>query len=35
MLLFFYLFTLTINLWHHKFVTANVTAMFVNDQHDI
>ena len=37
MSLFFYLFTLVIviNLWHRKFVTADVTAVFVNDQHDI
>jgi len=31
MLLFFYLFTLAISLWHRKFVTA----VFVNNQHDI
>jgi len=35
MSLFFYLFTLAINLWHRKFVTAGVTAVFVNSQHDI
>jgi len=35
MSLFFYLFTLAINLWHRKFVTADVTAVFVNNQHDI
>jgi len=35
MSLFFYLFTFAINLWHRKFVTANVTAVFVNNQHDI
>jgi len=35
MSLFFYLFTLAINLWHQKFVTTNVTAVFVNNQHDI
>ena len=35
MSLFFYLFTLAINLWHRKFVTAEVTAVFVNNQHDI
>jgi len=28
-------FTLAINLWHRKFVTADVTAMFVNNQHGI
>jgi len=33
--LFFYLFTLAINLWHRKFVTADATAMFVNNQDDI
>ena len=35
---FFYSFTFTINLWHRKFVTADVTAltaMFVNNQHGI
>jgi len=35
MSLFFYLFTLAINLWHRKFVTTDVTALFVNNQHDI
>jgi len=37
MSLFFYvgLFTFVINLWHRKFVTADVTAVFVNDQHGI
>jgi len=35
MSLFFYLFTLAINLWHRKFVTADITAVFVNNQHDI
>jgi len=29
MSLFFYLFTIVINLWHQKFVTANITAVFV------
>jgi len=24
-----------INLWHWKFVTADVTTVFVNNQHDI
>jgi len=33
--LFFYLFTLAINLWHRKFVTADVTAVFVNHQDGI
>jgi len=35
MSLFFYLFTFAINLWHRKFVTADVTAMFVNNRHGI
>jgi len=35
MSLFFYLFTFVINLWHPKFVTAEVTAVFVNNQHGI
>ena len=35
MLLFFWLFTFEINLWHRKFVTADVTAVFVNNQHGI
>jgi len=30
MSLFFYLFTFAINLWHQKFVTADVTAVSVN-----
>jgi len=33
--LFFYLFTFAINLWHKKFVTADVTALFVINQHGI
>ena len=32
---FFYLFTIAISLWHWKFVTADVTAVFVNNQHGI
>ena len=32
MSLFFYF---AINLWHQKFVTADVTAAFVNNQHGI
>ena len=28
--IFFYLLTFTINLWHRKYVSANVTAVFVN-----
>jgi len=35
MSLFFYLFTFAINLWHRKFVTADVTAVFINNQHGI
>jgi len=35
MSLFFYLFTIAINLWHRKFVTADVTAVFVNNQRGI
>ena len=35
MSLFFYLFTFAINIWHQKFVTADVTAVFVNNQHGI
>jgi len=33
MSLSFYLFTFAINLWHRKFITADVTAVFVNNQH--
>ena len=33
--LFIYLFTFAINLWHRKFVTADVTAVLVNDEHGI
>ena len=35
MLLFFWLFTFAVNFWHRKFVTADVTAVFVNNQHGI
>jgi len=35
MSLFFYLFTFVINLWHQKFVTADVNGVFVNNQHGI
>ena len=35
MSLFFYLFYFAINLWHRKFVTADVTAAFVKSQHGI
>ena len=31
----FYLFSFAINLWHGKFVTADVSAVFVNNQHGI
>ena len=31
MSLLFYLFNVTINLWHRKFVTGDVTAVFVNN----
>jgi len=33
MSLFFYSFTFAINLWHPNFVTADVTAVFLNNQH--
>ena len=33
--LLFYLFTFAITLWHWKLVTADVTAVFVNNQHGI
>jgi len=33
MSLFLYLFTLA--MWHQKFITADITAVFVNNQHDI
>jgi len=35
MSLFFYLFTFAISLWHQKFAAADVTAVFVNNQHCI
>jgi len=35
MSLFFWLFTFAITSWHRKFVTADVTAVFVNNQHGI
>ena len=35
MSLFFNLFTFAINLLHQNFVTADVTAVFVNRQHDM
>ena len=31
----FYLFTFAINLWQWKFATADITAVFVNDQRGI
>ena len=31
--MFFYLFTFAISLWHQKFVTADITAVCVNNQH--
>jgi len=31
----FYLLTFAINLWHPKFVIADVTAVFANSLHDI
>ena len=31
----FYLFTIVINLWHYKFVTADVIAAFVNKHYGI
>jgi len=31
MSLVFYLFAFAINLWHQKFVTADATAVFVNN----
>jgi len=33
MSLVFYLLTSVINLWHRKFVTADITAVFVDNQH--
>jgi len=35
MTLFFYLLTIAINLWHQKFVTADVIAVFVNKHYGI
>ena len=35
MSLFFWLFTFAITSWHRKFVTADVTAVFVNNRHGI
>ena len=32
---YFWLFTFAVNLWHRKFVTADVTAVFVNNQYGI
>jgi len=33
--LLFYLFTFAINLWQWKFITADVTAVFANNQYGI
>ena len=35
MSLFFYMFTFAINLWHRKFVTADIIAVLVNNQNGI
>jgi len=35
MSLFFFLFIIVINLWHQKFVTADVIAVIFNEQHGI
>ena len=35
MSLLFNLFTYAINVWHWKFVAADVSAVFVNNQHGI
>jgi len=35
MSLFFHLFIFAINLWQQKFITADITAVFVNNQHGI
>ena len=35
MSLFFSLFTFAINLWHQKFITADVAGVFFNNQHGI
>jgi len=35
MSLLFYLLMFAINLWHRKFVTADVTAVFINNQYGI
>jgi len=35
MSLFVYLFTFAVNFWHRKFFTADVTAVFVNNQQGI
>jgi len=35
MSLFFWLFTFALNLWHRKLVSADVTAVFVDNQHGI
>jgi len=33
--MFCYLFIFAISLWHRKFITADITAVFVNNQHVI
>jgi len=33
--LLFYSFAFTINVWHRKFITTDVTAVRVNNQHGI
>jgi len=35
MSLFFYLFTIVINLWHQKFFIADVIAVLVNKRHGV
>jgi len=35
MSVFYYLFTFAINSWHQKFLTADITAVFVNNEHGI
>ena len=35
MSLFLWLFTFAINLWRQQFVTLDVTAVFINNQHGI
>jgi len=35
MSLFLHFFTFSINFWHQKFVTADDTGVFINNQHGI